>query len=29
MRMMGAHCNEHDYARTSLQLTRTSRETIF
>jgi hypothetical protein len=29
MRMMCPHCNEHAYTRTSLQLTSTSRETIF
>ncbi|MFG0641901.1 MULTISPECIES: ogr/Delta-like zinc finger family protein [Delftia] len=29
MRMMCPHCNEHAYTRTSLQLTNTSRETIF
>ena len=29
MRMMCPHCNEHAYTRTSLQLTITSRETIF
>ena len=29
MRMMCPHCNEFAYTRTSQQLTRTSRETIF
>nr|WP_180317985.1 ogr/Delta-like zinc finger family protein [Delftia acidovorans] len=29
MRMMCPHCQEHAYTRTSLQLTSTSRETIF
>ena len=29
MRMQCPHCDEHAYTRTSLQLTRTSRETVF